>query len=222
MRDVILGLAGEESVGRGRLHFQCTKYEPHRHIDLPLPDPLTIIAMFGACRILMIERTPSLAPDASASLVLLPNRSLTRAGLWVFVAMQGSAAAAFAGLAAWQGNVFAPLFAVLEIGIVAVCLRRVWRASGCGEIVTLTPSRIDVTRTPDGVAVAEFHPYWARLSLQPGRRGKRRLMLGSHGREVEIGAFLRDDERGMLARQLETLLMQTRNAATTQTTNSDA
>ena len=47
-------------------------------------------------------------------------------------------------------------------------------------------------------------------------------MLRSHGREVEIGAFLRDDERGMLARQLETLLTQTRNAATAQTTNSDA
>lgn len=222
MRDFVLRLAGKESLGRGRLHFRCANYEPHRHIYLPHPDPLTIIAMFGACRILMIERTPSLAPDASASLVLLPNRSLTRAGLRGFLAIQGLAAATFAGLAAWQGNVFAPLFAVLEIGIVAICLRRVWCASGCGEIVTLTPSRIEVTRTPDGVAVAEFHPYWARLSLQPSRRGKRRLMLRSHGREVEIGAFLRDDERGMLARQLETLLTQTRNAATAQTTNSDA
>lgn len=187
---------------------------------MPHPDPLTIITEFGVRRIPMIEKTPSLAPEVVASLVLLPNRSLSRAGLWGFVAIQSFAAAAFAGLAAWQGNVLAPLFAILEMGVVAYCLRRVWDASAHGEIITLTPTRIEVTRTPEGEAVADFHPYWARLTLQPGRRGSSRLMIGSHGRDVEIGAFLRDDERRALARQLEALIAQSKRAAPT--TNSDA
>jgi uncharacterized membrane protein len=161
----------------------------------------------------MIDITPSHAPDAAASVVLLPNRSLTSGGLWVFLAIQALAAAGFAALAAWQGNVFAPLFAVLEIGVVAYCLRRAWSASGCGQIITLMPTRIAVAKTPDGVPVADFHPYWARLSLEPDRRRSSRLLLGSHGRWVEIGAFLRDDERRALARQLAALIAQSVSAA---------
>ncbi|HEX6834209.1 MAG TPA: DUF2244 domain-containing protein [Rudaea sp.] len=169
----------------------------------------------------MIERTPSLAPEAATCLVLLPNRSLSRAGLWGFVAAQGLAAAAFAGLAAWEGNVFAPVFAVVEIGVVAFCLWRVWNASGQGQIVTLAPERIAIARTPGGGTVAEFHPYWARVELTHGRRGTSRLTIGSHGRSVEVGAFLRDDERGALARQLQALIAQCR-AAGSPKTNSDA
>jgi uncharacterized membrane protein len=36
--------------------------------------------------------------------------------------------------------------------------------------------------------------------------GKQRLVLDSHGRETEIGAFLADDERAELARDLRALL----------------
>lgn len=161
----------------------------------------------------MIDITPSHAPDAAASVVLLPNRSLSSGGLWVFLAIQALAAAGFAALAAWQGNVFAPLFAVLEIAVVAYSLRRAWNASGCGQIITLTPIRISVAQTPDNLPVAEFHPYWARLALEPDRRGSSRLLLGSHGRRVEIGAFLRDDERCALARQLQALIAHSAGAA---------
>jgi uncharacterized membrane protein len=169
----------------------------------------------------MIDITPSQAPDAAASVALLPNRSMTSGGLWVFLAIQGLAAAGFAALAAWQGNIFAPLFAILEMGVVAYCLRRAWIVSGCGQIITLTPTRIAVVQTPDGEPVADFHPYWTRASLELGQRGSSRLMLGSHGRYVEIGAFLRDDERRALARQLAALIAQSTSAAAP-TTNCDA
>jgi uncharacterized membrane protein len=62
-----------------------------------------------------------------------------------------------------------------------------------------------------GVAApVQFHPYWARLVLQPGRwRGwPSRLLVCSHGREVEIGAFLHDGERRILAQKLSALLAQ--------------
>jgi uncharacterized membrane protein len=145
-----------------------------------------------------------------ARLVLLPHRSLSRAGLWLFMAAQSVAAGGFAVLAAWRGNVFAPVFAVLELVVVAYCLSRVWRNSAAGEMITLTATELVVARTDDAVAEVRFHPYWVRLVLQPGRRfgWASRLLLRSHGHEMEIGAFLNEAERAHLARRLSTLLAQ--------------
>ncbi|MEN6540583.1 MAG: DUF2244 domain-containing protein [Mizugakiibacter sp.] len=44
-----------------------------------------------------------------------------------------------------------------------------------------------------------------RVQLRPGR-GRQRLLLASHGRELEVGAFLADAERAELSRRLRTLL----------------
>jgi len=148
-------------------------------------------------------------------LLLLPHRSLTRTGLWLFLAAQSVAAGGFAGLAAWRGNVFAPVFAVLELGVVAWCLARVWRAAANGEIVTLTPVLLEVSRTGPAEPVQRFHPYWVQLRLQPGRwhGWPSRLLLRSHGREVEIGAFLNEAEREQLARRLSALLAEANSKA---------
>jgi hypothetical protein len=59
----------------------------------------------------MIEQTPAYTPGDAVSMMVLPHRSLSRAGLWLFMAAQSVATAGFALLAAWGGNVFAPLFA---------------------------------------------------------------------------------------------------------------
>jgi len=143
-------------------------------------------------------------------MVILPHRSLSRAGLWLFVIAQGFAAMGFALLAAGGGNVFAPVFAVLEVGFVALCLVRVWRTSASGEVIELTPARLDIVRMGEQGPALRFHPYWAQVLLQPGRwRGApSRLLVRSHGREVEIGAFLNDEERRDLQRRLSALVAQ--------------
>jgi uncharacterized membrane protein len=150
-----------------------------------------------------------------AKLVLLPHRSLSRAGVWLFMAAQSVAAGGFAVLAAWRGNVFAPAFAVLELGVVAYCLSRVWRNSGAGEMITLTADELVLARTDEAVAAVRFHPYWVRLVLQPGRKfgWPSRLLLRSHGREIEVGAFLNEAERVHLARRLSALLAQANGMA---------
>jgi uncharacterized membrane protein len=155
-----------------------------------------------------------LTPGEAVSMVILPHRSLSRAGLKLFLAAQGLAAMGFALLAAWRGNVFAPAFAVLELGLVAWCLIRVWRASAVGEVIVLSATYLEIARMGAAGPAARFHPYWARLSLQPGRwRGApSRLLVRSHGREVEIGAFLNDEERRDLAQRLSGLLAQARNS----------
>jgi len=146
-------------------------------------------------------------PVEAVSVWVLPHRSLTRSGLVAFLVAQGFAAGVMAGLAAWQGNVLAPAFALLELGIVAWCLRRVWVASGLGELITLTPTQLVISsaRRDDEM---RFHPYWVRVQLQPGaeRGWPSRLLLASHGREVEVGTFLNDHERRALALRLTELL----------------
>jgi uncharacterized membrane protein len=158
----------------------------------------------------MIEQTPAVTPGDAVSMVILPHRSLSRAGLWVFLAAQSVAAGGFALLAAWRGNVFAPAFAAIELALLAFCLNRVWRASAAGEIIVIGPAQLEIARIGESAPVAQFHPYWARLALLPGRwRGApSRLLLRSHGREIEIGAFLTDAERSELAQRLSALLAQ--------------
>lgn len=160
-----------------------------------------------------MSETLQRVPAGTMQLILLPHRSITRAGLWWFLALQSFAAGVFAGLAAWRGNVFAPAFAVLELAIVAYCLVRVWRAGAAGEVITLDGSRLEIARMGSPAPPLRFHPYWTQLSLQPGRWGgwPSRLLLRSHGREVEIGAFLNEAERQDLKLRLESLLAQAKN-----------
>ena len=158
----------------------------------------------------MIRQDPASMQGDAVSMVILPHRSLSRAGLWVFMAAQSIATGGFALLAAWTGNVFAPAFALLELVLVAYCLNRVWRVSAAGEMLVLSPMQLEISRMDGDGTKHCFHPYWARVSLQPGRwRGAPgRLLVQSHGRAVEIGAFLTDEERVELARRLSALLEQ--------------
>lgn len=155
----------------------------------------------------MTATAPGKAPGDAVSLVLLPHRSLTRAGLVAFLVGQSFVAGGYALLAAWRGNVFAPVFAVLELALVSWCLARVWKASGAGQIITLTPTQLDIAPT-SGAAGLHFHPYWTHVRLESGSwpGWPSRLLVGSHGREVEVGAFLNEDERQLLARRLMELL----------------
>lgn len=163
----------------------------------------------------MIEQSPAVTPGDAVSMVILPHRSLSRAGLWLFLTAQSVAAGGFALLAAAAGNVFAPAFAALELAVVVYCLNRVWRSSAAGEVIVVGPSRLEVARMDGRTPPAQFHPYWARLALLPGgwRGAPTRLVVRSHGREVEIGAFLTDEERVELERRLSALLAQMARAA---------
>ena len=109
-----------------------------------------------------------------------------------------------AGLGAWQGNVFAPLFALVESFAVAFALGVAWRAGDRSERITLDESSLEVQSLP-GRRSARFQTYWVRVQLRNGK-GRARLLLTSHGQELEIGAFLADEERAELSRKLKVLL----------------
>lgn len=173
---------------------------------MPQVGALTIIDRL-AFQLAMIRVAKDTALHDAVSVVVLPHRSLSRAGLLGYLLVQSIAALGFAGLAAVRGVVLAPFFAVLELAVVAWCVAWVWRTSARGQVVTIAPDGVEVTATA-GAPAAHYHPYWMKVRLEPGRwpGWPSRLLVGSHGRETEVGAFLNDAARRELAQRLMQLL----------------
>ncbi len=138
---------------------------------------------------------------------LKPNRSLTFGQLMGFYALIATASIAVAAFSAAQGNVFAPLFALLELSLLYALLSLVWRAQEKAEHIALAGDSLTIAWWPSGRQVA-FNPYWVRIERLPGRtpRDPPRLVLGSHGKRVEVGTFLAADERDALADKLREAL----------------
>ena len=135
---------------------------------------------------------------------LKPNRTLSRRGLRRLIMILVTLVLMTGGLGAWQGNVFAPLFALLESAAVAIALSVAWRAGDRSERITLDAASLEVQSLP-GRRCTRFQSYWVRVLLESGN-GRQRLWLSSHGRELEIGAFLTDQERVELSKKLMVLL----------------
>ncbi|MBK8287177.1 MAG: DUF2244 domain-containing protein [Ahniella sp.] len=148
------------------------------------------------------------------SLILRPNRALRLEGfLWVFVLL-AVAAMAVAAFSAYQGNVFAPVFACIDLLIVAFAWRAIWRAGDRSEHIELTEETLSVHWNVLGQVreVARFHPYWVRLSTPDEIPGERcRLILRSHGKSFEIGRWLGAGERREAAELLQVALRTTKH-----------
>ena len=155
----------------------------------------------------MIQTRPQQAATGPGDvLVLRPNRSLTGAQLVMVVGLLG-ASASITALFAWsQGNAFAPAFALLDIVLVAVAFRLVWRAGERVEEIAVGEHQVEVRRSPFPSPLFRAHPHWVRLRVAGGE-GAARVLLASQGREVEVGTFLGDGERRELARRLDELLV---------------
>jgi uncharacterized membrane protein len=134
---------------------------------------------------------------------LEPNRSSSRRGLIAFFLVLSSWSLAVAAASAAQGNVFAPFFALFELTAVALCLALVFRGMSRQETVRVGRDGVVVAGTGHAGEV-RFDTYWVRLWRESDANGagRRRLLLASHGRTVEVGSFLADDERQQLERQL--------------------
>ncbi len=150
----------------------------------------------------MIVLRPASASSPRVTMWLKPNRTLSRRGLRRLIVVLVVLVLATAELGAWQGNVFAPLFALVESAAMAVALGVAWRAGDRCERITLDESSLEVQSLP-GRRNTRFQSYWVRVRLETGHG---RLVLSSHGRDLEIGAFLAQPERVELGRRLTVLL----------------
>lgn len=154
----------------------------------------------------MIVFKPQPAGSQHMTMVLQPNRALSHRSLRRLAWGLAAVTLATALIGAQQGNVFAPLFALVEAAAVAWGLGIAWHAGNRGERITVGSDSLEVETWPDR-RLTRFQSGWVRILL--ARAGNRdRLLLASHGRELEIGAFLADEERAELRRKLESVLTQ--------------
>lgn len=94
---------------------------------------------------------------------------------------------------------------LLALGAMWYALRRNERDLQIVEVLTLTPEDLHLSRqTPKGTP-QEWHcnPYWTQVNMhQKGGPVPHYVTLSGAGREVEIGAFLSEDERKELYAEL--------------------
>lgn len=154
----------------------------------------------------MIVIKPAAGGELGATVWLRPNRALSHGGLRRLAWGLAAVVLATGLIGAHQGNVFAPVFALIEAAVAAWLLGVAWHAGSRGEHITLDRRSLEVEVLP-GHRRTHFQSAWVRVLLTRGGN-REHLLLVSHGRELEIGAFLGDEERTELWRKLEQLLAQ--------------
>ncbi|HEX7341881.1 MAG TPA: DUF2244 domain-containing protein [Rhodanobacteraceae bacterium] len=154
----------------------------------------------------MIVFKPAAGEGSCATVWLRPNRALSHRSLSRLAWGLAAVVVATGLIGAHQGNVFAPLFALIEAGVMAWLLGMVWRSGSRGERITVDADLLDVEVLP-GHRHTRFQSAWVRVLLARGS-DRNRLLLASHGSELEIGAFLADEERTEVWRKLGQMLAQ--------------
>ncbi|SPH18490.1 hypothetical protein DEA8626_02029 [Defluviimonas aquaemixtae] len=157
------------------------------------------------------EQSGALSLEPRAELHLWPFRSLPRRGFVLFIAV--TAAMLAIPLVAVLGTVV--LWGLLPFMVAAVmgvwwALSRSYREGELVEILTVASDRIEIVRrAPDGAEKRwSANLYWVSVQLYPsGGRVPNYLTIKGEGREIELGAFLSEEERQTLAEELRQVLI---------------
>ena len=92
--------------------------------------------------------------------------------------------------------------------VVYCAFRYLARRASDFESITIDADRVTIERWEMGkVSRFEFTRYWAQLVTQPVTgRGGDMLALRSHGRQVEFGRYLTEEQRRDVARAIKAQL----------------
>lgn len=147
--------------------------------------------------------------ETADSLVLTPHRSATWAdNLRLFAAVALLAVPIAVGWALAGYWVILPLCG-LELVALLIGLYIASHSLLAREVVTVDEESITIEAGRRRVERRfELRRHWARVGLEAGR-GKshpQRLIVRSHGRAVELGRFLTEDERERAAARLRALI----------------
>lgn len=152
----------------------------------------------------------AIEPDAVFQrIVMVPNRSLSMMGFWLFY---GSLAVVILALGIWFAlHGFWPVlaYAVLELVWLGWCQGLCWLRAGGGEQIVVTDDAVIVDKDYRSQREhVEFKRYWAQVvvKIPTARLHSRRLFIRSHGRECEVGRCLTESERDRLEQRLASLI----------------
>jgi uncharacterized membrane protein len=142
-------------------------------------------------------------------ITLAPNCSLTRSGAQLFFGATCLFSLSFALFFVLQGFWPVLLFWALEMLALGIALHASMQRRNYTQTVLITDSLVSlITRSRHGEAKQEFARHWAKVRLRspPRRNGTSRLTIESHGRAFEIGNFLTEEDRRVLAERLGRLV----------------
>jgi len=143
-------------------------------------------------------------------LVARRNNSLSSTGRALVFGSLVALSLAISLAFAFQGAWFILPFAGAEMVVLFLAFRLIERHAGDFESIAIRGERVVVERWETGrVSRYEFNRHWAQVVVnQSVPHGNSVLALRSHGREVEFGRHLTDQQRDALA---QTLRLQLRN-----------
>jgi len=136
------------------------------------------------------------------TLVARRNNSLSSAGRNLVVGSLAAISLVISSAFALQGAWMILPFAGFEVLVVYLAFRCMEQHAGDFESLSIEDDRVlIVCRERGEVRCYEFNRYWARVVLQPGGWGRQAaLALRSHGRQVEFGHHLTEEQRYEMAR----------------------
>jgi uncharacterized membrane protein len=142
-------------------------------------------------------------------LLLRPNHSLSRRGRTVLFLSLAAATVVLGFLFMLTGAWPVVPFLFLELLGVGFVLQRMARNAGDCEEIVVEDDRISVIQHVAGRATQqEFQRYWTKVALEPVCHGRHaaRLLIGSHGRTLEIARALQEGEKQALAHRLRSMV----------------
>ena len=143
---------------------------------------------------------------------IVPYRSLTRKGVMIVVGSLAGLTVAMA-LRFWLLGAWPVVaFSLVEVPLVVLLLAINFRRARASELIMLSMQELTVIRTdPAGRRKQVSLPSaWLRVDLDAGR-GIPRVVLRSHGRDCEVGAFLHEPDKLSLYEALSDALHCARN-----------
>ena len=137
-------------------------------------------------------------------ILIRPNRSLTPAAM-LAVVMAVALVSLAIGLGFWMMGAHLILpFAGLEALVVGVAFWSLSRHQADYERIVIDGDQVELMScTGEKESRTRFQRYWARVHRAHTADGRPpRILLGSHGRFVEVGSALDGPAREVLAREL--------------------
>ncbi|MDE2089914.1 MAG: DUF2244 domain-containing protein [Gammaproteobacteria bacterium] len=148
---------------------------------------------------------------AEGQFVIRPNRSLSWRGTLVFFAWICTLSILIAGGFALMGAWLILPFAALDLLILGASLYIVACRGWECEVVSIRGDTVEVQKGRYRPQQSfQLSRHWARVVLSRSADDwyPSRLTIRSHGREVEVGACLVEEERQKLARELSSAIGQ--------------
>lgn len=143
--------------------------------------------------------------ESRCRIILRPNRSLSWRGTKLFFLGMCVLLGAVGSVFTWLGFWLVLPFAGLELLLLGSGLYLVARSGDQREVISIDAESVCIEK-------GRRHPeqrwvmvrLWARVVLErcPRQWYPSRLLIRSHGRAVEVGRFLNEDERRRLASEL--------------------